>query len=198
LDDAFELLISRYMADQVGTAEDFLNSELGNALAQRITSLHDEQKFKEAGIGSKAKLVQNKSLRSDLIYWLDRNNLDPSEDQFLDLIDRFVTYLNRTCYTGITGYEFHYALYEPGSSYGRHLDQFKDNQSRSFSMIFYLNQDWKSEDGGQLRIYKGEESQTIDPTNLKCVFFKSSELEHEVLTSHKNRLTVTGWLKTGG
>ena len=38
--------------------------------------------------------------------------------------------------------------------------------------------------------------QTISPQNGKCVFFKSSELPHEVLMTNVPRLSITGWLKT--
>jgi SM-20-related protein len=110
-------------------------------------------------------------------------------------MDKFVRYLNRTCYTGITGYEFHYALYEQGSFYKRHLDQFKNNTSRAYSIIMYLNADWQEKDGGELVLYHLDHIQTIAPMNGKCVFFKSSELEHEVLITHQPRMSITGWLK---
>ncbi len=62
-------------------------------------------------------------------------------------------------------------------------------------MISYLNKDWKEEDGGQLLIHPEKGEQTINPTQGKTVFFKSSELEHEVLVSNKQRMSITGWLK---
>ena len=98
--------------------------------------------------------------------------------------------------TGINGYEFHYALYETGSFYKKHIDQFRNNPSRQYSMIIYLNTDWVAGDGGQLSIHQvGKASQEIDPTGGKTVFFKSSELEHEVLVANKPRISITGWLK---
>ena len=106
-----------------------------------------------------------------------------------------MSYLNRSCYTGITGYEFHFALFDKGSFYRKHLDQFQDNSSRQFSMITYLNENWQPEDGGELCIYDDDMAQKIAPTNRKTVFFKSNELVHEVLESHKLRLSVTGWLR---
>lgn len=133
-----------------------------------------------------------------MIYWLDRSHNDQNENDFFDLMDEFVHHLNITCYTGITGYEFHYAMYEKGSFYKKHLDQFRNNESRQYSMIMYLNEDWTEGDGGELCIYpKDEASQNISPVNGKSVFFKSSELEHEVLVTNKTRLSITGWLKTG-
>ena len=127
--------------------------------------------------------------------WLDRDSQDIAEIQFFALIDDFVQYLNETCYTGITDYEFHYTLYEAGSFYKRHLDQFKNDQSRQFSMIMYLNENWQEADGGELCIYHDDKEDIVTPTFGKCVFFKSSELQHEVLLTNKPRMSITGWLK---
>lgn len=160
-------------------------------------ALYQEAQFKDAGIGNDALLFKDKLLRSDKIYWLDRAHDDVDENLFFDLMDNFVGYLNTTCYTGITGYEFHYALYEKGSFYKKHLDQFRSNKSRAFSMIMYLNTEWTEKDGGELCVYHHDHRQNIAPTNGKCVFFKSDELEHEVLITHALRLSITGWLKTG-
>lgn len=139
--------------------------------------------------------MQDKLIRNDKIYWLDRAHNDVHENTFFDLMDSFILFLNRECYTGIMGYEFHYALYEKDSFYKKHLDQFQNNKSRAFSMIMYLNVDWQENDGGELCIYHDYMVQTISPLNGKCVFFKSSELVHEVLLTHKPRLSITGWLK---
>ncbi len=112
-------------------------------------------------------------------------------------MDRFVLYLNETCYTGITGYEFHYARYGEGSFYKRHLDQFRNDGSRQYSMIMYLNADWQVADGGELCIYQDGLPRNISPEEGKSVFFRSSEMEHEVLLTHKARMSITGWLKVG-
>lgn len=153
------------------------------------------QQLSAAKTGNNLSVVQDSSVRGDLIYWLDRKHHDPHEDSFLDLIDSFVLYLNETCYAGITGYEFHYALYEKGSFYKRHLDQFQSDKGRVYSMIMYLNTDWQKKDGGELCIYHADHKQIIAPLNDKCVFFKSNELEHEVLLSQEPRMSITGWLK---
>lgn len=63
-------------------------------------------------------------------------------------------------------------------------------------MIMYLNEDWIPSDGGELCVYHQNDTQIITPINGKCIFFKSNELEHEVLLSHKPRMSITGWLKT--
>jgi SM-20-related protein len=87
-------------------------------------------------------------------------------------------------------------MYEKGSFYKRHLDQFRNDNGRAFSMIMYLNADWELKDGGELCVYHAEHTQTISPQNGKCVFFRSNELEHEVLMTQAPRLSITGWLKT--
>jgi Rps23 Pro-64 3,4-dihydroxylase Tpa1-like proline 4-hydroxylase len=58
---------------------------------------------------------------------------------------RLCCILNATCYTGITDYEFHYTLYEKGSFYKKHFDQFRNNDSRQYSMIMYLNTNWQKD-----------------------------------------------------
>ncbi len=196
MEQAFEGIISSFLANKVGLSSNFLSEDLSGKLKASLLLLLQEQQFKAAGIGNHSKLLTDKAIRSDLIYWLDRKHNDLVENNFFDQIDAFVKYLNQTCYAGITGYEFHYAYYDEGSFYKRHLDQFQDNHSRAYSMIMYLNNDWLLADGGQLCIYQQGLPQIIDPINGKCVFFKSSELEHEVLLNHKPRMSITGWLKT--
>ena len=110
-------------------------------------------------------------------------------------MEDFIGHLNDTCYTGINSYEFHYAVYEEGSSYKRHRDQFKTDNNRKFSLINYLNDDWLEEDGGQLLVYQNGTTQSIQPNAQKAVFFKSDEMEHEVIKANRRRMSVSGWLK---
>ena len=148
-----------------------------------------------AGIGNTQKLQQNQAVRKDFIYWLDRKNNNAHETAFLVQMEAFIGYLNESCYAGITGYEFHYSFYEKGAFYRKHLDQFQDNSSRQFSVISYLNPEWKEEDGGELCVYQEKNTQKISPIGGTTVFFKSNELLHEVLVTHEPRLSITGWLK---
>jgi SM-20-related protein len=193
---SFESIVDSYLASNVGLTTNFLSMKLAAALKENLLTLNSENLLKQAGFGNNDKLTKNDFIRSDKIFWLDRKHNNRHENAFFNLMDGFVSYLNRTCYTGITGYEFHYALYEKDTFYKRHLDQFKDNISRAFTLIMYLNTDWKKGDGGELCIYFPDGLQTINPVNGSCVFFKSSELEHEVLLSNKPRLSITGWLRT--
>jgi len=192
----FNALIDSFIENKVGIAEDFLSVSLAAHLKENLHTLYKDEQLLAAGIGNNTALLHDKLIRSDKIYWLDRSHNDPYENTFLALMDDFINYLNSTCYTGITGCEFHYALYEKGSFYKKHLDQFQNNKSRAYSMIMYLNTDWQEQDGGELCIYHRDHVQIVSPLNGKCVFFKSSELEHEVLLTHQPRLSITGWLKS--
>lgn len=195
MQDIFNTLIDSYVNDKVGIADNFLSEGLASHLVSNLQSLYAEKRLISAGIGNEKVIVKDATVRGDKIYWLDRSHNDPYENEFLDLMDQFVSHLNSTCYTGITGYEFHYTLYEKGSFYKKHLDQFRNNGSRQYSMIIYLNADWQEGDGGELCVHQAGNTLNIAPTIGKSVFFKSSELEHEVLITNKPRMSITGWLK---
>lgn len=192
---SFDELINSFIANKIGISDHFLSASLSEHLRENISELNFTNQLKSAGTGNEVQVVHDKLFRSDIIYWLDRAHNNEYENEFFDLMDSFINYLNETCYTGITGYEFHYTLYEPGSFYKKHLDQFRNNDSRQYSMIIYLNENWQEKDGGELCIHQNNIKENISPNNCKAVFFKSSELEHEVLLTHKPRMSITGWLK---
>jgi SM-20-related protein len=197
VEEDFEVLIESFIQNKIGISDHFLTDILANHLKDNLLELLNKNQLKAAGIGNDQHHSQNSTIRNDSIYWLDRKNQNEYQNSFLDLIENFVKYLNINCYTGITDYEFHYSLYETGNFYKKHIDQFQSNSSRQFSMISYLNADWLEADGGQLMIHSEGGNQKIDPIQGKMVFFKSDEMEHEVMLTHKRRMSVTGWLKRG-
>ena len=196
MENSFEALIATYIENKVGISEHFLSNDLANNLKQNLFALNENSQLAAAGIGNSEKLSYDGAIRSDSIYWLDKKHNNAFENEFFVQIEAFISYLNESCYAGITGYEFHYSLYEPGDFYLKHLDQFKNNPSRKYSMISYLNSDWKESDGGELLIHQLDNNQKISPTQGKTVFFKSDELVHEVLVTQNTRMSITGWLKS--
>jgi SM-20-related protein len=195
MEKSFESLISSFIDTKIGISNHFLSDQLANHLKNNLLDLYGAKKLVLAGIGNENKLSFNENVRTDSIFWLDRKHENQYENEFFDQIEEFIKYLNRTCFAGITGYEFHYSLYEIGSFYKKHLDQFKDNSNRKYSMISYLNEDWLLADGGELQIFQLNNDQKISPNQGKTIFFQSNELEHEVMVTHKRRMSVTGWLK---
>lgn len=191
----FEELVNSYMNNQIGLCEHFLSKELATLLQQDLQDLDRDNRMFAAGIGNNDIKDAKQKTRGDRIFWLDKKNNSINEKAFMEQVEDFIDYLNKTCYTGINAYEFHYALYDTGSYYHRHKDQFKNNTDRKYSLINYLNDDWLETDGGELLVYQGEKTDTILPTIQKAVFFESNQLEHEVAISNRPRMSITGWLK---
>ena len=195
MNNQFDLLIDSYLDNNIGIDAGFLNEELSKGLQQNILQLQRDEMMTEASIGNNEVKDPNQKMRSDKIYWMDKSHDNIYEQEFLLLAENFIDRLNSTCYTGINGYEFHYAVYEEGSFYKRHKDQFKNDSDRKYSLINYLNKDWLEEDGGQLLVYQNESVQKILPQSQTAVFFKSDEMEHEVTKANRSRMSISGWLK---
>jgi SM-20-related protein len=198
----FESIIDGILAEGYGVVDDFLSQDEVIALANRLHERRQAGQFKAAGIGNQQVTVEN-TIRGDEILWLDHDTATPEEAAFLERIGEFVDYVNRTCYLGLRDFEFHYALYPPGTFYKRHLDQFRSDSRRKLSVICYLNTDWKEGDGGQLAVFlPGETTDAIEreikiqPLGGRLVCFESGRLEHEVRPASRERLSITGWLKT--
>ena len=196
MNNKFDLLIDSYLDNKVGIDNEFLNASLVEGLHQNILQLQKDDLMVAAGIGNNEVKDAHQKMRGDKLYWMDKSHDNIYEQEFLQQVEDFISYLNSTCYTGINGYEFHYAVYEQGSFYKRHKDQFKTDSDRKYSLINYLNKDWLQEDGGELLVYQDEAVQHILPQSQKAVFFKSDEMEHEVTLAHRPRMSITGWLKS--
>jgi SM-20-related protein len=195
MNEQFDLLIDSYLSNHIGIAPSFLTQKLSAGLQQNILQLQKDELMTAAGIGNKEIKDANQQMRTDKIYWLDKKHDNAFENEFLQHAEDFIERLNNTCYAGINAYEFHYAVYEEGSFYKRHKDQFKNNDHRKFSLITYLNEDWLAADGGQLQVYQNDIMQQIQPRSQTAVLFKSDETEHEVIRANRSRMSITGWLK---
>jgi SM-20-related protein len=194
MNEQFDLLIDSYLKNKVGLAPAFLTAALSTGLQQNIEQLQQSGQMSVAGIGNGAKDIQQQT-RTDKICWLSKDSDNAFETEFLQYAEDFVAHLNKTCYTGINAYEFHYAVYDEGCYYKRHKDQFKNNDSRKYSLVTYLNENWLKEDGGGLQLYGNENTEPIMPHSQTAVLFKSDETEHAVLTANRSRLSISGWLK---
>ncbi|MGZ8558740.1 MAG: 2OG-Fe(II) oxygenase [Chitinophagaceae bacterium] len=195
MNKGFDTLIDSYLNNNIGIDSSFLNKNLSNGLQQNIQQLQKDELMMAAGIGNEEVKDHQQKMRGDKIYWLDKKNDNIYEQEFLHRVEDFIDHLNSTCYTGINGYEFHYAVYEEGSFYKRHTDQFKNDSKRKYSLINYLNENWLEEDGGQLLVYQNDIAQKILPQSQTAVFFKSDEMEHEVTKANRSRMSISGWLK---
>ena len=195
IENKYAVLIDSFIENKVGIDPSFISKSLAKGLCANILQLQKNGMLAKAGIGNDKLKDEKQNTRSDSIFWIDNNSDNRYEREFFQLIDILIYYLNSTCYTGINGYEFHYAVYEQGSFYKKHKDQFRNDNNRKFSLISYFNENWLESDGGQLLIYQDTAIQKINPESQKAVFFRSNEMEHEVTIAHRSRMSITGWLK---
>jgi SM-20-related protein len=197
----FEKIIDDLMVRQYSVVPNFLSQTETTALRNELLFEFEQDQFQKAAIGNKFNEQVNSEVRGDFILWLDRKAQLPAATSFLARIDELIVYLNRTCFLGILQREFHYAVYPKGSFYKRHLDAFQNDDRRKLSIIVYLNEsDWKETDGGELVIYPKidttEKQLKLNPWPGQLVIFESKCLEHEVFPANRQRLSLTGWLKT--
>ena len=191
----YETLIDGLLEKGFQSVDNWLTNDELIGLRKSLLAHHENNCFYNAGIGNKAQLQTIKSIRNDLIFWLDPLKANAFEENFLQKINDFVAYLNRTCYTGIRSHEFQYAIYNVGAFYKKHVDTFKNDDKRKFSVVFYLTENWQPGDGGELKIFANDTVEEIQPIGGRLVFF-NSDIPHEVLKSNTKRLSLTGWLKT--
>lgn len=173
--------------------DNFISVRETEVFLSKIKELEQQKLFKQASIGNAELKQTNSEIRKDHIFWLD--NADESlRPVFFDRIEELVLNLNRHFYLGINDYEFHLAHYPAGAFYKKHKDAFKSDDARKISVILYLNNNWVLENGGELKLYLSNKTETIEPIAGRLVVFES-HLEHEVLESKTDRYSITGWLK---
>ncbi len=172
--------------------EDALSPELPTQLINFATSQTD---FKKAGISGAGDLHLDNKRRRDKIHWLNEDA--DVQSKFLDFANGLKNYLNRELYLGLSYYESHFAIYEEGDFYERHLDAFKNSKNRVVTTVYYLNDEWNEADGGELLVYNQEEKllAKVMPKSNSLVVFLSDEFPHEVLPAKKKRYSIAGWYR---
>lgn len=177
--------------------ENALPMDLLEHMSIKIQSFANEG-FKQAGIGLKAGNKINEDIRRDKIRWIEKDSLDAIEKLFLAEMSAFMQSLSEHFYVGLNNYEFHYAVYGEEAFYKKHVDNFKGKNARVFTVILYLNINWQKGDGGELVIFHDDDSTLetiVEPKMGTLVVFESARFYHEVLPTHKDRLTITGWFR---
>lgn len=152
--------------------------------------------FKPAGVGREQAFQIDQQVRRDQIFWLDTHEAQIA-DYFL-CMEQLRQHINRSLFLGLFDYECHYAYYPQGGFYRRHVDAFKGTSNRRLSSVLYLNQNWQSGDGGELLMYRGEETtpfESIQPLFGRMVIFLSEVFPHEVAPTQKPRFSLTGWYR---
>lgn len=153
--------------------------------------------FHQAGTGRQQEHQLNQNIRRDRIRWLNRET--PAEQRWLDFMADLQQQLNRQLLLGLFSYECHFAHYQPGDFYRKHVDAFKGQANRILTSVFYLNPDWQPDQGGELVMYRDDAPDTellrLSPTLGTLVFFLSEDFPHEVLPAAQDRYSIAGWFR---
>jgi SM-20-related protein len=178
-----------------------LDDVLPNTLFQDLRNdcLENRQGFRTARLGRGGYLHVDSTIRTDEINWLETGTAAVAA--YLGYMDALRSGLNSRLYLGLFDYECHFARYVPGSFYRTHLDAFTGTKSRVLSTVFYLNEGWIQQDGGELLLYAekgGEVLEQVLPQGNRLVVFLSERFPHEVLVAQRERYSVAGWFRVKG
>ncbi|EMA2445098.1 2OG-Fe(II) oxygenase [Vibrio fluvialis] len=169
--------------------------------AEQVQSLRDcaPENWKRARIGRNDDLQRETTIRSDKIQWLSQNMAQPVQD-YLERMEQIRQAVNRDFFLGLFEYEAHFAKYEQGDFYKKHLDAFRGQENRKLTTVFYMNEAWQPADGGELKIYDLDDQliDTVAPVAGRLVVFLSEKFPHEVLPTHGDRVSIAGWFRTNG
>lgn len=173
-----------------------INNAINPQLTSDLLNLAKKSKnFRRAAISRATSKQINPEKRRDKILWMDYDN--GVQSQFLDFSNGLKDYLNRELFMCITYYESHFAIYEEGDFYETHLDAFKNSKNRVVTTVYYLNDEWKEENGGELVVYDDKNSflKKVIPQANTLVVFLSEKFPHEVLAAKRKRYSIAGWFR---
>ena len=175
----------------------FISPDLVDVLADEARAMRAAGRFRAAAVGSGGRKRFDREVRGDETCWLDPASATPAQREYLDTLDALRAALNRELQLGLFDFETHFAFYPPGAFYRRHRDRPHGSEARIVSSILYLNETWKPEDGGELRLYIDESGEGTyrqflpDAGSLVCFF--SERFWHEVLPAKRERWSLSGW-----
>lgn len=169
---------------------------LPNALPAPLTqALYQEAAsapLQQAGVGRGHSQQLNQQIRRDQTLWLDGQSA--AQQQYLAAMAPLRLAMNRHCLLGLTHYEAHFARYQPGDFYQKHLDAFRGRSNRVLTTVFYLN---TVTAGGALQIYDDQDQPLlqVQPAAGTLVLFESERFPHEVLPAADTRYSIAGWFR---
>lgn len=195
LNNEFIAIASQIEEQAFAVLDNFLPTPTLLKLLEETNELFNDGEFHLAKIGKGIEEQRIAEVRSDKIHWLEKKELTESQREYWHKIEELQNYLSEYFRQSLIWFECHLAIYPIGSFYLKHLDQFRETSNRIISFILYLNEDWKVEDGGALRIHTKDGYQDIYPEMGRFACFRSDLVEHEVLHTNRERYSITGWMR---
>ena len=180
-------------------APHFVDDATVAALRLRTLELDADGLLSPAAVGRGSTRLRRVDVRGDRIRWLDPNSPDESEQSLYTKLEALRVAVNRELQLGLFELEAHYAIYPAGRGYARHLDRFRDDDSRVLSIVLYLNDAWRAQDGGALRLYlPNGGSVDVKPEGGTLAAFLADRYAHEVMPAARIRLSIAGWFRRRG
>lgn len=158
----------------------------------------NKEDFVPAKVGPVSQKQRVETIRGDYTFWLDPLNPPQEFKSLIKFLNDLKEQLNQKFFLGLKDFECHLAFYPPGTLYKKHSDRFESSGSRSVSFVFYLNEEWKEGDGGELVLYNNDNQvlSEITPAPGNFICFLSEEFPHEVKSAKLERRSLTGWMHT--
>lgn len=178
----------------------FFSPALMRGLRRELLWRDRRGEFAYAAIGQGVERQQRPDIRGDRTCWLTGDSL--AQRRLGMEMEQLRQAVNLSLGLGLFELESHFAIYEPGAGYQRHLDTFSRDAARQLSVVLFLNDDWRVEDGGCLRLWPAPDAAEPLPDVLPhigtLVCFLSADIPHQVCVTQRTRYSIAGWFKRRG
>jgi SM-20-related protein len=180
------------------TLKDYVSLDLAQRLSLLAQKEDELGHFTPSHVGNGSVRRHDPRVRGDRIRWWT-SQLDEHHAARLELHERLESLrqsLNRELFVALTDYELHDAIFEGGAHYEAHLDTFRSDDRRRFSLVIYLQREWKHSDGGLLQLTDlcGERHELL-PVISNSVIFLSDQIEHSVSAANCRRQSLACWFR---
>lgn len=191
----------------------FASSEDAAACVFEMEALRRQGALRAAQIGAGRARQLRTDVRSSFLHWFEERSLSPVQRRIWTRIDALRRDLKSRFRLPLDpeATEAHYAIYPAGAFYARHRDNFEGDpgeaprNNRILTFVLYLNQAWRPEHEGELRIYVPRPDDAaandnrprmidIQPVAGTLALFDSLSIEHEILPTRVERRSICGWL----
>jgi SM-20-related protein len=178
--------------------ENALPLECWLPLRGEAEALLGDHAFAAGRIGRDGDTHREGLVRGDSLCWLEQEMA--AGGPYLRWMDELRVALNRALFLGMNRFDAHYSHFAVGSAYGTHLDRYGNSNARLLSAVFYCNQDWPTDAGGEFVLYDddGLASASVAPRGGTLVLFLSAGARHEAKVALRPRWSIAGWFHADG
>ncbi|MDP4963566.1 MAG: hypothetical protein NWQ55_00750, partial [Salibacteraceae bacterium] len=143
MEHIYHKIAEEILENSISVNDQIIDLETVVALREEATTDYENGAFEKARIGKGIGKQRIAEIRGDQVRWLDKNRATQAQLTYWKWIDGLRNYLSEFFRIHLERTELHFAYYPKGAFYSRHLDQFKEHSDRIFSIILYLNTEWK-------------------------------------------------------